>query len=149
MLQLLCLTLNLRFAPSSLVIMTTMGSADSFTSFSPHHCVNSLPTDLKASPGNAPTPSHLCLPHLHCSLPCKYWALAVHDTLPSYNASYEVPVCQASVLPKASFRHPLASLPLPSANASPYRVHRGLSPPSVCAMPGAHKKTPRRSEGFR
>jgi hypothetical protein len=31
-------------------------------------------------------------------------------------------------------------LPLPLTNASPYWVHRGLAPPSVCALPGAHKK---------
>jgi hypothetical protein len=62
------------------------------------------------------------------------------DILPNINASYEVPVRQAGDLPPASFRHPLTSLPLPLANASPYRVHRGLSPPSIGAMPGAHKK---------
>ena len=70
------------------------------------------------------------------TLPCKFWALMTMDTLPSVNASYEVPVRQTSVLPQASFRHPLTSLPLPLANASPYRVHRGLAPPSICAMPG-------------
>ena len=32
--------------------------------------------------------------------------------------------------------------PLPSANASPCRVCRGLSPPSRCALPGAPKKRP-------
>src|SRR5690606_37056328 len=30
--------------------------------------------------------------------------------------------------------------PLPSANTSPYRACRGLSPPSRCALPGAQKK---------
>ena len=30
--------------------------------------------------------------------------------------------------------------PLPSANTSPCRVCRGLSPPSECALPGAQKK---------
>ena len=64
----------------------------------------------------------------------------VFDILPGYNASYEVPVCQASVLLPASFRHPLTSLPLPLANASPYRAHRGLAPPSVSALPGAQRK---------
>ncbi len=32
--------------------------------------------------------------------------------------------------------------PLPSANSSPCRASRGLSPPSGCALPGAPKKTP-------
>jgi len=64
----------------------------------------------------------------------------VMDILPSINASYEVPVRQASVLLRASFRQLLTDLPLPLANASPYRVHRGLSPPSICALPGAPQK---------
>ena len=108
-----------------------MGSADSFKPLS----------GRKVSPGNARSPSHLCLPHLHGSFPCKYWALMTMDILPRTNASYEVPVRQTSDLPKASFRLSLASLPLPSANTSPYRVYRGLSPPSNCAMPGAPQKS--------
>ena len=32
--------------------------------------------------------------------------------------------------------------PLPSANCSPCRASRGLSPPSECALPGAPKKKP-------
>lgn len=32
--------------------------------------------------------------------------------------------------------------PLPSANSSPCRASRGLSPPSECALPGAPKKSP-------
>jgi len=64
------------------------------------------------------------------------------DTLPNLNVSYQVPVRQTSVLPSASFRHPLASLPLPSANASPYRARRGLAPPSISALPGTPMKKP-------
>lgn len=41
---------------------------------------------------------------------------------------------------KASFKHSLMSLPLPSANACPYRVHRGLSPPGISALLGTKKK---------
>jgi len=62
------------------------------------------------------------------------------DILPRTNAFYQVSVRQTSALPEASFRHPLTSLPLPLANTSPYRVYRGLSPPSNCAMPGAPQK---------
>lgn len=119
-----------------------MGSADSFKPFSASPDADSPKTDLKASPGNALLPSHLCLPHLHPYPPCKHWALVTLDTLPSTDASYEVPVRQTSVLPSASFRHPLTSLPLPSANASPYRVHRGLAPPSISALPGTPRKKP-------
>ncbi len=64
----------------------------------------------------------------------------IFDILPRINASYEVPIRQASVLPRASFRQILTDFPLPLANTSPYRVHRGLSPPSVCALPGARIK---------
>ena len=83
-------------------------------------------TGLKASPGIALIPLHLCLPHILEILPCKYWALMIYAILPESQVSYAVPVRQASVLPPASFRHPLAGLPLPLANASPYRVHKGL-----------------------
>jgi hypothetical protein len=120
--------------------MTNTGSADFFKPISPPHGSNSLSTDLKTSPGNALTPSHLYLPHLLENLPCKYWVLMVLDILPGSQAYYAIPIRQASALPPASFRHPLTSLPLPSANASPYRVHRGLSPPSICALPGTPKK---------
>jgi len=65
----------------------------------------------------------------------------IYAILPDFQASYAISIRQASILPSASFRHPLTSLPLPLANASPYRVHRGLSPPSISALPGAHKKT--------
>jgi len=115
-----------------------MGSADSFNPF----------LELKVSPGNAQTLSHLYLLHIHQVFPCKFWALTVCGVLPRLDASYAVPVRQASVLPQASFRHPLASLPLPLANASPYRAHRGLTPPNVCALPGAHKKKSRHRAGF-
>jgi len=123
-----------------LSFVTTMGSADSFNPFSLPLGNDSPKTGLKVSPGNALLLSHLCLPHLHRYLPCKYWALVTLDTLPGNDASYEVPVRQTSVLPSASFRHPLTSLPLPLANASPYRMHRGLAPPSNSALPGTPKK---------
>ena len=38
--------------------------------------------------------------------------------------------------------------PCRSANGSPCRVRRGLSPPSKCALPGAPKKNRRASGGF-
>jgi len=124
-----------------LSFVTTMGTADSFKPFSLPLGKDSPRTGLKVSPGNALLLSHLCLPHLHRYLPCKYWASVTYDTLPRNDASYEVPVRQTSVLPSASFRHSLTGLPLLSANASPYRVHRGLAPPSISALPGTHKKT--------
>jgi hypothetical protein len=62
------------------------------------------------------------------------------DTLPNINASYEVSVRQTSALPQTSFRHSLTSLPLPLANASPYRAYRGLSPPNISALPGTPQK---------
>ncbi|WP_216227841.1 hypothetical protein, partial [Polynucleobacter sp. UK-Gri1-W3] len=38
--------------------------------------------------------------------------------------------------------------PLPLANTSPYRVCRGLSPPSKCTLPGAPKEKATPQDGF-
>jgi hypothetical protein len=111
-------------------IATIMGSADSFVPL----------LELKVSPGNALIPSHLCLPHILENPPCKYWASMACVILPDFQASYAISVRQASVLPSASFRHPFTSLPLPAANASPYRVHRGLPPPTISALPGSSRQ---------
>jgi len=97
-------------------------------------------TGLKTSPGNAPIPSHLYLPHLLVYLPCKYWALVVFAILPNIPASYVISFRQASVLSWASFRHPLTGLPLPLTNTSPYRAYEGLAPSSISALPGAQNK---------
>ena len=70
-------------------------------------------TILEISPGNAHTPSHLCLPHLLICLPGKYWTLAIIGTSSGRPASYGVFVHQASVLLWASSRHCLTTLPLP------------------------------------
>jgi hypothetical protein len=91
--------------------------------------------------------SHLCPPHILENLPCKYWASTVYAILPGLQVSYAIPVRQASALPLASFRHPLTGLPLPLASASPYQVHKGLSPSSISALPDAHKKA-LRSKGL-
>jgi hypothetical protein len=56
------------------------------------------------SPGNALTPSHLYLPHLHPCLPGKYRTSEIYASLSSMTASYVVSVRQASALPSASFR---------------------------------------------
>ena len=64
--------------------------------------------DRQTSPGNALSPSRLCLPHLRPRFPCRYWALSLIALSPSMAASYAISVRQASALPAASFRSHLA-----------------------------------------
>jgi len=68
---------------------------------------------------------------------CVYWP--AHPTVPPLSAS-----CSSSQRFAYSFlqipprdRHPCCS-----ANTSPCRVCRGLTPPSECALPGAPKRSP-------
>src|SRR5512139_1486685 len=60
------------------------------------------------SPGNAHPPSRLCPPHIRPCLPYRYWTLKIFAFSSGMNASYAIPVRQASALPAASFRFPLA-----------------------------------------
>ena len=60
---------------------------------------------------------------------------------PETAASYAQRVPQAGTLLTPSFRPHLAMVALGVRLMVPViRVHRGLSPPSACALPGAHKK---------
>ncbi len=60
---------------------------------------------------------------------------------PGVDASYALRVPRAGSLRTASFRPRLAAAALAVRLMVPaIRVHRGLSPPSQCALPGAHKK---------
>ena len=60
---------------------------------------------------------------------------------PDVAASYALRVPQARDLPTASFRPHLTVTALAVQLTVPViRVRRGLSPPSECALPGAHKK---------
>ena len=75
---------------------------------------------------------------------CRYWP--AHPAAPPRSAS-----CSSGQRFAFSFlrirshpRHPCRS-----ANTSPCRVCRGLSPPSTCALPGAPKKGPRFRGPFR
>ena len=61
-------------------------------------------TTWQISPGNAPSPSHLCPPHIRPYSPCRYRTLNVFAFSSSMNASYVISVRQASALPTASFR---------------------------------------------
>jgi hypothetical protein len=86
------------------------------------------------------TLSHLCPSHLLLCFPCKYWASNLYAFSPSIAASCAS--CSSGQCFAYSFlqirpheRHPCCS-----ANVSPYRAHRRLSLPRVCALPGAHKK---------
>ncbi len=60
--------------------------------------------DRQISPGNALPPPRLCPPHIRSCYPYRYWTLETFDSSSSMNASYAIPVRQASALPAASFR---------------------------------------------
>jgi hypothetical protein len=55
------------------------------------------------SPGIAHSLSRLCLSHLRLCLPCRYWTLEIFASSSDPDASYVLPVRQASALPAASF----------------------------------------------
>jgi len=59
---------------------------------------------METSPGNAHTPSRLCLPHIRTYLPYRYRTLKIFAFSSGMHASYAIPVRQASALPAASFR---------------------------------------------
>ena len=59
---------------------------------------------MQISPGMTHPPSRLCLSDLRCSVLCKCRALTILAASPRYNASYPLPVRQASALPSASSR---------------------------------------------
>ena len=65
------------------------------------------------SRGNALTPSHLYLPHLHSCLPGKYWTSEIYPSLSGMTASYVISVRQVSALPPV--RQPDGSASLPAA----------------------------------
>jgi len=82
----------------------TMASADFSKFISPPLDGNTIMGNYEISPGNAPIPSRLYLPHIQPCLPCKYWTLAIIAASSDMTASYAVSVRQVSVLPAASFR---------------------------------------------
>jgi len=96
------------FRPSAWSRSPTMPSADFSTSFPSPRGDSSTQADVETSPGNAHSPSRLCLPHIRPCFPCKYWALKIYAFSPSMPASYVISVRQASALPAASFRFYLA-----------------------------------------
>ncbi len=59
---------------------------------------------MQISPGIAHPPSRLCLSDLRHSVLCKFRALTIFAASPRYNASYPLPVRQASALLSASSR---------------------------------------------
>jgi hypothetical protein len=92
----------------SLVARPTMPSADFCCSFRPPLDSRSTQAEQQTSPGNAPPPSRLCLPHLQPGLPYRYRTLKIFAFLSDRTASYVVSVRQTSVLPAASFKFHLA-----------------------------------------
>ena len=74
--------------------------------YTSHHLTTmvALSACKQTSPGNAHSPSRLCLPHIRPCFPYRYWTLKIIDFSSSMAASYAIPVRRASVLPAASFR---------------------------------------------
>jgi hypothetical protein len=129
-----------RFSPSPRSRGTTMASADFCTTLVSTSRCSLLVAMMQISLGIAHSPSRLCLSDLRHSVPCKNWALHHFACLPRLCPLYPLPVRKASVLPSASFRfRPRGGHPCCSADTSPCRACRGLSPPSECA-PGAQMK---------
>ena len=96
---------------------------------------------MQISPGMTLPPSRLCLSDLRHGVPCKFRALTKLAALPHRDASYPLPVRQASVLPSASFRFAVTQNTLAVQLTLPIAASTGLSPPSKCALPGAPEKT--------
>src|SRR3989338_6586403 len=63
---------------------------------------------MQISPGMTHPPSRLCLSDLRHGVPYKFRALQILACSPRRAASYPLPVRQASVLPSASSRFPVA-----------------------------------------
>ena len=63
---------------------------------------------MQISPGMAHPPSRLCPSDLRHDVPCKFRASTIYAALPHRDASYPLPVRQASTLPSASFRFAVA-----------------------------------------
>ena len=98
--------------------------------------------DHQISPGMTHSPSRLCLSDLRRSFRartglCIYWP--AHPAAPPLSAS-----CSSGQRFAYSFLQipPRDGHPCRSANTSPCRVCRGLSPPSECALPGAPVGSP-------
>ena len=112
-------------------------------------CRRTWPTPSQRPRPASPAPR---VRHLHAyacriyvaPLPCKFRASMNSAISPRCVAFYPLPVRQASALPSCFLQtRSRPRKPLPSANSSPCRASRGLSPPSECALPGAPKKRQR------
>src|SRR5215469_15608907 len=117
-----------------------MPSADFWRSFPTPLSVGSTQADRQISPGMTHSASRLCPSDIRRSVPCKYWALHILACSPRC-ADLISASCSSGQRFASSFLRipPRGGHPCRSANTSPCRVCRGLSPPSECALPGAPK----------
>jgi hypothetical protein len=106
--------------------------------------------------GQTARPPRVLRTHLH-AYACRIYVTAfrastglcvyvpAHPTVPPLSAS-----CSSGQRFACGFLRipPRDGHPSRSANTSPCRVCRGLSPPSKCALPGAHAKKPGAKPGF-
>ena len=126
----------------------TTASADFLTRIPTPHDVSSTMAPVRISPGMTHPPSRLYLSDIRHSVPCKFRALTILAASPRCNASYPLPPPQGGPRCSSGQRFSFGFLqirsyprhPCRSANSSPCRASRGLSPPSECALPGAPRK---------
>jgi hypothetical protein len=128
------------FGPSLRLREATTAAADFWRLIPAPLDAGSPKASRQISPGITHSLSRLCLSDLHHGVPCKYWALrklARSPTVKPLSAS-----CSSGQRFAYSFLQipPRDGHPCRSANTSPCRVCRGLTPPSECALPGAQTK---------
>jgi hypothetical protein len=129
------------FGPSALP--PTMASADFWCPIATPLDVASSRAEHQISPGMTHPPSRLCLSDLRRIVPCMYRALHFFACSPRCSASIRFLFVRPALCLRLPPDSQSPATPLPSANTSPCRVCRGLSPPSECALPGAQRKTRR------
>jgi hypothetical protein len=123
------------FGPSALP--PTMASADFWCPIATPFDVASSRAEHQISPGMTHPPSRLCLSDLRRIVPCMYRALHFFACSPRCSASIRFLFVRPALCLRLPPDSQSPATPLPSANTSPCRVCRGLSPPSECALPGA------------
>ena len=126
-----------------------MTSADFLTRIPTPHDVSSTMAPVRISPGMTHPSSRLYLSDIRHSVPCKFRALTILVASPRCNASYPLPVRQASALPSASSRFAVTrdtlavQLTLPLAGrvedfhlqvSAPCRAHQKKGPEIIRAL---------------
>jgi hypothetical protein len=129
------------FGPSIWSSRSTITSADFCLSISMSRNIDSSIADKQNSPGNANSPSRLCLQHMRSHFPYRYWTLKIFDLSSSVIASCGS--CSSGQRFACSFLQ-ISSRdehPCRPANTCPCRLCKELPSSNECALPGAQKKS--------